>query len=98
MTDGFARMVGVLRAARDLLLSPANDVAWSSWQDVSAAHAELDALIAQLDHGVLPERLALDVLFAPTGPIQEVSLSSGWGDDFLVLAETYDSVARLLYG
>jgi len=29
-------------------------------------------------------------LFAPTGPIQEVSLSSGWGQEFLELAERFD--------
>ena len=30
------------------------------------------------------------MLFAPTGPIQEVSLSSGWGDVFIELAERFD--------
>jgi hypothetical protein len=30
------------------------------------------------------------VLFLPTGPIQEVSLSSGWAQEFLDLADRYD--------
>jgi hypothetical protein len=33
-------------------------------------------------------------LFAPTGPIQEVSLSSGWGDMFLELAKRMDAATR----
>ncbi len=97
MTDGFAPMVDVLRAARDLLVLPANDFAWSSWQDASAAVAEIDGLIAQLDRRELPDRLTLAVLFAPTGPIQEVSISSGWADEFLALADRFDSIARVLY-
>ena len=32
----------------------------------------------------------MEVLFAPTGPIQEVSLSSGWGKEFLALSERFD--------
>ena len=30
------------------------------------------------------------MLFLPTGPIQEVSLSSGWGDAFVALADRFD--------
>ena len=33
------------------------------------------------------------VLFLPTGPIQEVSLSSGWGDEFVALADRFDAAA-----
>ena len=32
-------------------------------------------------------------LFLPTGPIQEVSLSSGWGDEFVALADRFDLAA-----
>jgi hypothetical protein len=39
--------------------------------------------------------MTLDVLFLPTGPIQEVSLSSGWGDEFLQLAERYDAAVAV---
>ncbi len=97
MSDDFTRMGDVLSAARDLLVSPTTNFAWSTWPDLDAALTEIDGLIAQLGCRTRPERLTLDVLFAPTGPLQEVSLSSGWGDEFLVLAEQYDSAARALY-
>ena len=50
---------------------------------------EIDAHIARF------ARAARDtgwmaVLFLPTGPIQEVSLSSGWGDEFVALADRFD--------
>jgi hypothetical protein len=50
----------------------------------------LDGILSALQSGVLPEGLWMEVLFAPTGPIQEVSLSSGWGGEFLALAERFD--------
>jgi hypothetical protein len=34
--------------------------------------------------------LTLEVLFAVSGPIQEVSLSSGWATPFVALAERSD--------
>ena len=80
-------VVAVMSAVRELLASPGNDFAWSAWRDREAALAEVDGLIGQLRHGTLPD---LAPLFAPTGPIQEVSLGSGWGDEFLALAERLD--------
>ena len=53
--------------------------------------------IATLDAGKLPPKLGLTVLFAPTGPIQEVSISSGWGEEFLSLAEQFDRAVSRAY-
>jgi hypothetical protein len=39
----------------------------------------------------------VSVLFAPTGPIQEVSLSSGWSETFLKVAERFDRAERQLW-
>jgi hypothetical protein len=90
-------LAGVLREARSLLARPGNDFAWSSWQDADAALAEVDWLIAALAAGRLPSRPAVSVLFAPTGPIQEVSLSSGWGEEFLALAARCDAAVEAAY-
>ena len=47
--------------------------------------------MAQINTGSLSDRADLTVLFAPTGPIQEVSLRSGWAEEFLMLAEEFDA-------
>jgi hypothetical protein len=90
-------LVNVLREGRSLLARPGNDFAWSSWADAGAALAEADALIATLEAGRLPSRLTVSVLFAPTGPIQEVSISSGWGEEFMALAARCDAAVEALY-
>ena len=84
------RLISVFEEARELLADPGNDFAWSSWSGREDALAEVDGLLSSLRRGVLPERLSMEVLFAPTGPTQEVSLSSGWGETFLALAGRFD--------
>ena len=83
-------LLAVLDDVRALLALPDNDYSWSSFGDADAALAELDELRAGVVAGV-PDVLTLRVLFAPTGPIQEVSLSSGWADQFLALAHRFDA-------
>jgi hypothetical protein len=85
-----ATLRSVLEEARELLAAADNEFTWSSWQDRDDALREIDALLTELRSGTLPSMLALHVLFAPTGPIQEVSLSSGWGNAFIALAERFD--------
>ena len=84
------KLISVFEDARELIADPSNDFAWSSWAGREDAIEELDGILSALRSGVLPEKLSLEVLFAPTGPIQEVSLSSGWGGEFLALAERFD--------
>lgn len=90
-------LVVVLREAWALLSMPGNDFAWSSWADAGAALREVDGLIAALEAGRLPLRLDVSVLFAPTSPLQEVSLSSGWAEEFLALATHFDRAEEQAY-
>ena len=90
-------LIHVLEAAIELISLPDNDFCWSRWEDEEQEKSELLGLVSTLKSGVLPERLKLAVLFAPTGPLQEVSLSSGWAEPFLKVAEKYDEVEALLW-
>ena len=83
-------LLDVLSEVRALLSLPGNDFTWSSFADAETALHEIDTLAAEVRlRGEVP--WLLGVLFAPTGPIQEVALSSGWGDAFLTLADRFDA-------
>ena len=97
MQPAHQQLAEVLREARFLLALPGKDFAWSSWQDAAAILDEVDELIASLENGKLPPRLIVSVLFARTGPIQEVSISSGWADEFLALAAQCDKAVETAY-
>jgi len=85
--EDLQKLIGILKETRALIGQAGNDFSWSSWRDQDQALLEIDKIIAELEGGSIPE---IGVLFAPTGPLQEVSLSSGWGNDFLELADRFD--------
>ena len=76
-----------MKETRAYLAREENDFSWSSWSNADQAIAEIDSIIAALEIGSIPP---IGVLFAPTGPIQKVSLSSGWRNEFLKLADRFD--------
>lgn len=91
------RLIHILEASVELIALEDNDFSWSGWENEEDAKAELLGLIDLLKNGTLPERLKVAVLFAPTGPLQELSLSSGWAATFLKVADKYDEVETLLW-
>lgn len=86
-----ATLLDIFQRARDLVALPQNDFAWSSWADADAALAEIDSFITLLQRGEIPDEDRMAVVFAPTGPMQELSISSGWGNRFLGLASEFDA-------
>lgn len=87
-------MLAVLAETRALLALPGNDFSWSSFLDAEAALAELDGYIDTIRAGDPPPPM-LRVLFAATGPIQEVALSSGWADEYLAVADRFDAAVSV---
>lgn len=86
-----AQLLDILQRARELAARAENDFAWSSWRDTEHAVEEIDGLISRLQTGELPAASEMSILFAPTGPMQELALSSGWGNRFLQLATEFDA-------
>jgi len=95
--DPLGYLSDVLMCAKELLSLPDNDFLWSWWESSNAAISEIELLINITQKGEIPEASSVKTLFAPTGPLQEVSLSSGWGDVFIRLAGKYDEVEHLLW-
>jgi hypothetical protein len=89
------RMIAVLATANVFLARSGND----GWPDVNPPEAsttvsELVAHVLDPDSAPLPKYWNL--LFAPTGDLQEIAMSNGWHDTFLQLAEEFDNLAQLL--
>jgi hypothetical protein len=85
------QVLNVLRHARRLLARPDNDFRWSRWDNASEATAEVDKFIAQVEANRPLDARALSALFAATGQIQQISLSSGWSSQFLRVAARLDA-------
>lgn len=80
----------ILKQIRELLAAHENDVSWSGWHDLVEALSEIDEHIATLQSGKLPSLFQLQLLFFPTGPLQEASIDGDWGEQFLALARSFD--------
>jgi hypothetical protein len=96
-SDPMDLLANVLEAAIELISLEGNDFAWLSWRDADQALAEIRLLLARLKNGSLPERVDVTAIFGPTGPMQEVSLSNGWAEVFLKVAERYDYAEKQLW-
>jgi hypothetical protein len=93
-TASYPDLVRVLYETREFLARPDNDFVWSSWDTAANALDEIDGFIAGIEAGDVSRRSQLQALFAPTGPIQEVAASSGWGEEFLRLAVRFDAAMK----
>ncbi len=91
MNKARQNLIEIFQKAKILLALPDNDYAWSSWENANDAILEVDEIVSKLQSGQLPDVLTMKIIFAPTGPMQEVSLSSGWAEPFLQLAEDFDA-------
>jgi hypothetical protein len=87
-----AELAAVLRRIAELLSRPDVDTAWSGYEP-DELRSEIDSFLEGAETGLpLDEagRARLRLLFAPTGALQETSLSSGWGGEFVELATRFD--------
>lgn len=92
-SDPRSLMIEVLAASIELVSLEGNNFLWSSWNDAEAAVQELGEHRRLLESPASPNIDRISVLFAPTGPMQEVSMSSGWGEQFIKLASYFDVAA-----
>jgi hypothetical protein len=88
-----AKLLSVLQETQAVLRRPDNDFAWSKWDDAGKAVSDFDSHLAAIEHDDFSRMSDLSLLFAPTGAIQEVAESSGWGAEFLALAARFDKAA-----
>jgi hypothetical protein len=85
-------VVRILETVIEVVARPDTDLSWSGYDDPAEAISEIRDLVRRTrPPGPDPAtRRRISLMFAPTGPIQEISISSGWGEGFLVLADRMD--------
>lgn len=90
MNTAQTQLLTILGEVRSLLKRPGNDFLWSGWADGDEADSEIERHVHQIEHGDFSSLPSIVALFAPTGSIQEGSISNGWGGEFLDLAARFD--------
>jgi hypothetical protein len=83
-------VVGILEKVVQVLELPGTDVVWSHYNNVEEVVDDINQHIERLRRGDLSKIDDLRLMLAPTGSLQEISISSGWGEGFLHLAARFD--------
>lgn len=73
------------------LVEASKDSAFAG-MDCDEVTRDLNMAIESIKSGEPHDRHHLNMLFGPTGTIQEISIDNGWGDEFLRLAEEFDGL------
>jgi hypothetical protein len=88
-------LLTLLDKVLDLVSLPGNDFIFSSWSGVDEAAREIQRYRSEILQDDFTHLARLEVIFSPTGPLQELSLSNGWGTKFIDLAEKFDWVIKM---
>ena len=83
-----AEISRVLRECLDHL-AESTDSGWSTGT-VAALQESLRQMLAQSERHAPANPGWLEILFAPTGDLQETAIDNGWGDEFLDLAARFE--------
>ncbi|MZQ84915.1 hypothetical protein GQF01_22650 [Paenibacillus sp. 5J-6] len=91
MNDRKQLLTSLLLQVRDQVDSPTTDISWSKYDSLEELLQFLDILIKKVKeseedsiNSIIED---LKLLFAPTGSLQEISISSGWTKEFLELSQ-----------
>ena len=91
--DKYDELIRVLKDIRNILDFPDVDLCWSKYNDLAELLKEIDSYIERAAIGDDSITKDLSYFFAPTGSLQEISISNGWGEKFIELSTVIDKFA-----
>lgn len=68
------------------------DIVWTRFDSVSELMADLDNYITRINSSDKSVYKDLKFEFLPTSSLHELSISNGWGGEFVEIAEKYDEI------
>jgi hypothetical protein len=89
--------VRILGKIIEKLSLPDCDVVWSHYESQTDAIVDIQDHIDRLKNGDYSRYQDLKLLFAPTGSLQEISLSNDWADEFLELAKQFNRAVEGMF-
>jgi hypothetical protein len=73
-------------------ISDDSDMTWVFSNSPKELRDEIDQCIIQIRNGDINGLDTLNMLFAATSAFQEHSLSNGWADEYITIAEKFDKL------
>ena len=84
-------IINIIKIVRGKI-SGDTDVVWAGYNGVTQLQTDIDKDLEKLLNGDLNILDAFKQRFMPTATFQEISLSNGWEDEFIELADNFDKL------
>jgi hypothetical protein len=84
-------LISIIQSIKNKI-TDTSDMSWTYYNSAQELRNELDAYISQLDQGKTEALEKLNFLFAPTGTLQEHSISNNWSEEYLTLSGKFDNI------
>jgi len=88
-------LIEIINKVKEKITDDSNMV-WTHYDNAKQLRDELDATVEKLKLGDKSALEELNNLFLPTAALQEHSISNGWPDDYLNLAEKFDNLYSMI--
>jgi hypothetical protein len=73
-------------------ISDDSDMTWTRYDTAKQLRDELELHMQKLQIGDMSSLEKIKLMFLPTATLQEHSISNGWPDEYLALAEKFENV------
>lgn len=91
----FKLLIDIFNEIKVIIDNPDTDMTWTSYCNEKEFIQEFDLLIDDFKKGVKSSIDRLELLFAPTGILQEISLNNGWGERYIEISNRFDKLIFL---
>lgn len=92
MIDEIIKIIEVIKTK----VSDSSDMVWTGYDSGKGLRDELDGYIKQLKTNDISCLTELQKHFLPTSTFQEHSISNGWADEYIHLANQFDKLHSAL--
>jgi|688.fasta_scaffold951441_1 hypothetical protein len=93
MTGTINKIIEIINESLIFIKSYDADTFYTEWNSIEEAINCFVDLEIKLSEGDLQAVNKLDILFAPTGSLQELAIAGGWSQQYLALASRFDQLA-----
>ncbi|MEX0813579.1 MAG: hypothetical protein WD048_15280 [Chitinophagales bacterium] len=86
-------IIDIIQIVREKITDE-TDVIWAGYDNPTELQDEIDKELNELKSGNLEMLDKFKNRFLPTATFQEISLSNGWGDEFIKLSDRFDKLYK----
>jgi len=80
----------------ELVSTRDTNMVWSTFDTKEVLILELENYIQRLKNSDFSSIEQLISLFLPTGDLQEIAISSGWGEEYLSISKKFDDLIQVI--